>query len=722
LHLVRSPPPTRVKKRGRWPYPLTPPPKTPPPPPPPASHVRRKDKSPPHQVGSLVLTTHRLVFVSASRPHRDSVALDLARVRQTEYWGGFIKSSAKITLTVDDGGDDDGAENERADGARAGAEGGGGAARAAGGPGAEGAPAAPSDPERAHQLLASAASSRAWVCRVCGMRNPPSARCSLCGVPNDEPAPSSSSSSSASAPTSRFSTPPPPPRPPLPPARPSSAAFPPPASLDPAETGSRLSCPVCTFLNHHSMTSCEVCGSALFPPLSSTSSLSTTTTSTTSFPSASHPSAHSAPQPSSPAASSPSGTPRPSTPSAAAGALSRPTFVRLSFRAGGASAFYAALKAALGERKWEVTGGKGSGKGSGKSVGGAAGVGEKKEGGEEGVGIDAILRTLSLNTREREDSMDVALKDLESLMGKAKEMIALAQSISTQLNSPAAASSSPSSTASSSEAAQAQSLASSSLLSLGLKPTSTSSSSSAAGLLSSAVTAADAKTEREYHLSLAKELLAVLEGGAVVERMGGIVGLDEVWCFWNRARGVALVPPTDLRHAVSLLSSLPSSSFSSSTSSRPSPPPLALRTFSTTRLSVLHTPHYSLPSFTRRVLDLLDYKSAVVASLAEPEVVAEGLGVEDEGQREGAGLLELARAEGGGVSVGLVRELVALVEMGDPDRPPTSSSSSRGARAGGRVCRDEQGGVGGGGSGVRWYRNWISEAQAGGWGWDGQVF
>lgn len=43
--------------------------------------------------------------------------------------------------------------------------------------------------------------------------------------------------------------------------------------------------------------------------------------------------------------------------------------------------------------------------------------------------------------------------------------------------------------------------------------------------------------QNRYHEALAKELGAVLgRKGGVMEK--GIVGLDEAWCVWNRARGV----------------------------------------------------------------------------------------------------------------------------------------------------------------------------------------
>lgn len=76
------------------------------------------------------------------------------------------------------------------------------------------------------------------------------------------------------------------------------------------------------------------------------------------------------------------------------------------------------------------------------------------------------------------------------------------------------------------------------------------------GLRAPALTAADVADEAAYHLGLAVELAELLlatgpkrpsglmgrgkvrgRGTSAVE-VRGIVGLDEVWCVWNRARGV----------------------------------------------------------------------------------------------------------------------------------------------------------------------------------------
>jgi len=59
-----------------------------------------KDKDPLRYDGRCHLTNHRLIYVEKEKPHLNSVYLELDRVKQTEYYSGFLKSSPKITILL----------------------------------------------------------------------------------------------------------------------------------------------------------------------------------------------------------------------------------------------------------------------------------------------------------------------------------------------------------------------------------------------------------------------------------------------------------------------------------------------------------------------------------------------------------------------------------------------------------------------------------------------
>ena len=211
-----------------------------------------------------MLTSHRLVYLDAAQPRLSSCALDLALIRQTEAWARFLKRSPKIILTIGD-------------------------------PIVAGSTAAiaPAESFEGDEALQPAA--RSWVCRVCGFSNTPAGKCGLCGVSRDV---SSNAVDVGSPGPSRVGTPV---------SRASVIPSPPPVQAG--------ACPVCTFVNHPSMTRCEICESPL----------ATAT------------------------------VPAPTSRSATPATSSDRTSVRLSFRKGGDREFYAALKSALLAKAWEAS-------------------------------------------------------------------------------------------------------------------------------------------------------------------------------------------------------------------------------------------------------------------------------------------------------------------------------------------------------------------------------
>ena len=199
------------------------------------------------------------------------------------------------------------------------------------------------------------------------------------------------------------------------------------------------------------------------------------------------------------------------------------------------------------------------------------------------------------------------------------------------------------------------------------------SSLSQLGLQTSAVTQDMVKDDKEWIEQLAKELGSVLVGtrndkgkeqeGLMKDR--GIVGLDEIWGGWNRARGVgmsfrhdnhwsmldmytrvALIPPETMLLCLPHLPMV-------------TKPPIRLRTFRS-GLRVLHTPQYTEATFTARLVSLM--------SMSGPRST-----------------MEIAMEEG--ISAALTTEMVESVEEA------------------GEILRDEQGP----GGEIRWWRNTLRD-------------
>ncbi|CAD7066037.1 unnamed protein product [Tilletia caries] len=137
----------------------------------------------------------------------------------------------------------------------------------------------------------------------------------------------------------------------------------------------------------------------------------------------------------------------------------------------------------------------------------------------------------------------------------------------------------------------------------------------------------------------------------------GMIGLDEVWCVWNRARGVALVPPSDLRACAVHLPRLTEPPirlriFPAAPSS--SPPSTATKRTNPARsnnsgLCILHTPRYSESAFEARTLARLRF----TRRQQSPSSSAFGSGLS---------AFELASREG--APVVLVEQMLSGLEMG----------------------------------------------------------
>ncbi|KAL1937951.1 hypothetical protein VTO73DRAFT_12701 [Trametes versicolor] len=543
-------------------------------------------KSPHHQAGSIHITTHRLFYIDSAHPFSRSFALDLTHVARTEYYAGLFTSSAKVTLHFN----------------------------ALPIPTKDTAAAQPSS----SQASRSTTNVETWECEVCSNRNPVgltssgSLVCALCGVPRasmkaaiDIPSrpskitpavhPMSTSVPSSSLNLTKLSI--------------SAAPSPAPASPVAQSSTGEIACLACTFLNGPFVRKCEICGTPLPKPARSE---------------APHPPAKSAP------------TSRPTTP-----ALEEDDFedtpdkrmIRLSFRRGGDKSFYNVLKRSLLGKAWEskvvAPVAQSSGAASSRHLGRS--------------GINGILRSVETTATTSQSNMEDALADLEALMVKWKDMVKLAQDLNDRLTAastpaPAITLGMPSrtstpipvtATALTTQAVEPEeaTFIRSSLAQLGLQ------------MANAPVTQDMVRDERNWFEQLARELAGVLEGsgakvgGEGMMRKRGIVGLDEVWGGWNRARGVALIPPATFLQVLPHLSSF-------------THPPIRMRTFAASGLSVLHTPPYGSAAFASRLVSLLTLAGPrTTIEIAQEEDLPPGLTQDMVDEVEAAG--EICRDEGG---------------------------------------------------------------------------
>ncbi|TXT08371.1 uncharacterized protein COLE_05295 [Cutaneotrichosporon oleaginosum] len=391
-----------------------------------------------------------------------------------------------------------------------------------------------------------------WTCGVCGFANPnvggsvpPGAKCALCGV-------AYAMSKGMSLPPSRTTTPAP--KAPTPASAPTS-----PVSASPAPVlapTAQIACTACTFLNHPSLSACEICGTSL-PKKAKDGEAPSSSTSTA--------------------------------------AAARTETVRFSFRRGGEREAYRRLKGVLSDKVWE-----------------RAGISAVRDTRGGGGGIDAILKSISLEGQANDAHMQDAFRDLEVLMVRAGEMVRLAQSLNAKLTAAGAK-----------DDAEAT-LVRSSLVRLGLP--------------APALTQDMVRDERAYFDGLARELGALLTGaggavGLMLQPGHGVIALDTVWGLWMRARGVALLPPATL---MSVLPLLPAHTA----------PPIR-RLDLPSGLTVLSTPGYAPGVLLARL------RERMAPGAAAPRTEEE---VENE---HGLGIIDIAAAEG--LPIGLATELVDMV-------------------------------------------------------------
>ncbi|KAH8839119.1 hypothetical protein MCOR27_007448 [Pyricularia oryzae] len=472
-----------------------------------------KYKLPNQQNGQVYLTSHRVCYVDKNEPRKHSVALDLKDVERYEFYAGFLKSSAKITLVPK--------PTKRRSGLLQ-------QSRSPGSPSPRTSGAAtpiprPASNPRSLALDSPAPNSTAtWVCTICSFSNPvpsnfdpgtanahtPLPPCLACGIkPALTHVLKAAISNAASRPALAA------PLPLRPQARPLSATDDsgqellgsgakggPTPTADPEAS---FQCPRCTFLNHPSLMSCEICGAPLV-------SQGVPAELTASYDQVDSP--------------GPFLTPVGNLPG-----VENPESVKLSFRGGGEKIFYERLKGSMAQRKWLLQDAppipRSLGGGTADPEGGSSGRGTPNER-VKTAGI-AGLEKRGIDLRKNNELViGSAFEDLEALMASAKDIVALAESFARQANSGGASS-------------EANAILAESATQLGLVTTKD--------------TVGGSSSESLYISELARNLAEFLTDDArgVLRKAGGIISLVDLWAMFNRARGgVELVSPMDLEKAV----------------------------------------------------------------------------------------------------------------------------------------------------------------------------
>ncbi|KAI9719944.1 MAG: hypothetical protein M1828_005982 [Chrysothrix sp. TS-e1954] len=426
-----------------------------------------------YQNGQTYLTTHRVCYVDNVTPREQCVAIDLKDVERGEIYAGFLKSSPKVTLVP---------KLPRL--------------AIALGNGSSHASQVAAPPQQNHAT---------WICTICSYVNPmpgyldpvtasettPLEPCLSCGIKPSLAHLLKASIASVSRKRAEHS-----------------------AHLSPREAlaksggdgsslisaGASLECPRCTFQNHPSLLSCEICGASL--------------TSQRPLLSGDDDAQRSSPGPPSFDTSHTTGI----------------EAVKISFRAGGDKIFYERLRGALQQRKWLVDLAppiptRSTGERSGSQA-------------ERSIGIAGLERRGQQLRKKNEVVIGNAFDDLEALMASAKEIISLAESLAPH----------------SEHAANA---------SIGASVVSSEDPSTLLSQLNLTATrdmlSASSNNDSLYLTELARSLAEFLTDDVkgVLRFEGGIITLVDLWSIYNRARGgVELVSPADFFAATELFEKL----------------------------------------------------------------------------------------------------------------------------------------------------------------------
>ncbi|KAB8349860.1 hypothetical protein FH972_023873 [Carpinus fangiana] len=442
-----------------------------------------KFKLPDYQSGQAYLTSHRACYVDNEEPRKRAVAIDLKDVDRVELYAGFLKSSPKVTFLP---------KASRLNLA---------SVRHSGPIAASSSPASRTGSPLRPSFEPPRASNATWICPICSFSNPV--------PPNFDPAIANETT-------------------PLPPCQ-ACGIKPPLVNVIKAaiaglsnrpQNGSAKAnvCPRCTFENHPSLHTCEVCGASL-QSSAPASSGSTPLQSSSAQSSSARNSLDQRPD-----------SPGPQVASQDISAtLANPTeSVKFSFRVGGEKTFHDRLKQALTQRKWLL-------QATPKYPSGSTEHGQNPQQAPpppRGIGIAGLERRGMELRKNNELVIGNAFEDLEALMASAKEIIALAETFANQTRP---------------DNQQETNDASALLSQLNLSTT--------RDMLGSA----NSTTNNTYLTELSRQLAEYLTDDArgILRHEGGIISLVDLWAVFNRARGgVELVSPADIAAATGMFDKL----------------------------------------------------------------------------------------------------------------------------------------------------------------------
>ncbi|KAL1302005.1 hypothetical protein AAFC00_002457 [Neodothiora populina] len=461
-----------------------------------------KYKIPNYQNGHAYLTSHRACYVDNEDPRKNSVAVELRDVDRPEFYAGFLKSSPKITLHPKL--PRTGALAVRSPTSTYAMS---SSPTGSGSPSRYGTPVRPSAPTPA---AAARDPNATWICPICSFSNPvpsnfdpsianantPLPPCLACGIKpplvHVVKAAIAAMSNRPSGPSSSI--------PPLN-APPSPANVRPPTNASPS---ARNECPRCTFQNHPSLTTCEICGAPLAFARDRQSQIMAESLSRSESP----------------------GPTLPGSPTKDASI----ELVKFSFRAGGEKVFYERLKGALVQRKWLLQGApppptpqKDTATASSFTTADGITVQAPKP---RTVGIAGLERRGLEVRKNNELVIGSAFEDLEALMTSAREVIAMAERFASQNRD------------NSDNSAEASAL----LQDLGLVTTKD-------------MLIKGGGSETLYVTELSRNLAEFLtdDSRGILRREGGIMSLVDLWAVFNRMRnGIELVSPTDFHKAAQM--------------------------------------------------------------------------------------------------------------------------------------------------------------------------